>query len=235
MRSFEEYKIDSALVPQALNNSNVTGRYFKLDKYREYTGIVHMGAMAAATTGKLELLKATSRGGDDAAVVATVEFTANTGAQKINVLCATVITTDVLTINGKTLSVVASGGNAADMSVTVGGSDTLMAAAFAAAVNDPEYGISGIVASSSTGNLILETTDGDTTLTVSTVDSTMTISTLAIMAYADLTAGDLGADDGFYWVAPKVTTTANTVVCVTSLRGKPRFGVNQGAAASSVV
>lgn len=236
-RIHEEIKIDFPLPPQALNNSNATGRYFKLDKFREACFVLSVKSMAATKTAKIEVYEASDLDGTDAALVTDGDatITANTLVTEATVTCASVISTDVLVVNGVSLTVVASGGNADDLSVTVGGTDTAMAAAFAAAINNSDYGIDGVTASSSSGVLTIKSTTGEQAVTVSTPDATMTLATVSAFAYVDLKGADLSIDDDLIFVAPKITVTSNSTVSVALLRGAGSGSFTQGAGASAVL
>ncbi len=233
----EFQKIDAGLTPQTVNNTNVTGRYLPLANYRDILAVMHVSSMAATKTAKIELLQATDRDGTNSKAVTDAEatLTANTLVYKATVACSSVIATDALSVNEKTYTVVASSATLADGEVNVGGSNTLMAEAFATAINDSNYGVPGVTASADSGTLTLESTDGETAITVSTDDATMTLATLEAWAYVSLQSEQIDVINGFTFVAPKVTTTSNSIVGVTMLRGNSRYGVTQAAGASAIV
>ena len=64
----ENLKIDLGIVPQAINNTNVTGRYFDVRRHPHILAICNGGALAATKTTKLELLQATDAAGTSAKV-----------------------------------------------------------------------------------------------------------------------------------------------------------------------
>ena len=235
--SSEKQKVDIGLTPQTVNNTNVTGRYLSLAKYRDVLCVLHVSSMAVSKTAKIELLQATDRDGTSAKSISDSEatITANALVYKATVVCSSVIATDTLTINGITYTVVASGATLADGEVNVGGTDAAMAEAFAAAINDSDYGILGVTASANAGTLTLESTDGETAVTLSTPDSTMTLATSEAWAYVNLQSDQLDSENDFLYIAPKVTVTSNSVVSVTMLRAGARYGVTQAAGASAIV
>ena len=83
-RIYESEKLDIALVPQAVNDTNITGKYHPVKNYGRILALLAGGAMAATKTTKVELLQAVDNGGTDAKGIPTTvgqeavaEITAN--------------------------------------------------------------------------------------------------------------------------------------------------------------
>lgn len=231
-RLYKDAKFDIGLVPQALNNSNATGRYFGLAHYREATAILLVGAMAAATTAKVEFLQAKDADGTGSTTIssASATITANTDVTKATVALATVADTDVVTINGINFTKAA----ATDATAR----EFADAAGLVTCVNDATYGVEGVFASAASTTVTLVSEDpGEYVITVAKTENagTITLATVEAIAYVNLLADNLDADNSFTHVAAKVTTTANTTVAVQLLRGIPRFQPTQNVGASATL
>jgi hypothetical protein len=85
----------------------------------------------------------------------------------------------------------------------------------------------------STGTITLTSTEpGETLITLAASNATFTLATVEAQAYVEIDSMDLTA--GFDHVAPKVTTTSNSIVSVLVLR-EPRNSAAQKVGASAVV
>ncbi|MEN6325795.1 MAG: hypothetical protein ABFD18_06275 [Syntrophomonas sp.] len=237
----EELKIDIGLVAQALNNSNVTGRYYDVSNYRKVLAVLNAGAMADTKTTKVEILQAKDAAGTDAKgipstadqdVVATI--TANTLVTTATLTLATVLAGDKVTINGLVFTAAA----AADLPNRVfaqAGDDTADAASLVSAINHATAGVPGITATSALGVVTLVADDpGEILITITDAAATITPATTQAIAYVEVDVAQMDTNNGFTHLAVKVTTTANTVVSADLLRGDARFTPIQkvGAAAA---
>jgi hypothetical protein len=221
----ERAKFDIGLVAQAINNTNVTGKYFRMNMERKALFILNGGAMAAAKTTKIEVLQAKDTAGTDAkgipstaAQAATAEITANTKVTEATLTLATVLNTQAVTINGLTFD------------------DTADAAELVKCINDSVYGVPGITATSALGVVTLVSTNpGETLITIADPAATITPATTKAQAFVEVDVGSLDLANGFEYVAAKVTTGANTVASVILIRGDGRFEPVQAVGASAVV
>jgi propanediol dehydratase small subunit len=230
-------KFDIGLKPQALNNTNATGRYFGLQMFRKAIFWLLGGAMAATKTTKIELLQAKDADGTDAKAIegADATITANIAVTEATLTCATVLATQAVTINGLTFTAAA----AADLPnrvFAVGADDTACAASLVLAINHETAGVPGVIASSALGVVTLKAANpGDATITIADPAATITAATIEAQAYVEVDVGSLDLADGFEYVAAKVTTTATSVVAVNVVRGDDRFEpVQQVGAATSI-
>lgn len=236
MRLYEANKIDAALLPQALNNSNVTGRYFTMQLYRRALAILSVGAMAATKTAKIEIYEATSASGGGAQLLtaASATITANTAVTKATVALGTVLNGDTVTINGITFTAHTDTTTAADREFSIAGNDSADADELVSLINDATYGVDGVTASNNAGTITLTVDEpGELTLTISASSSTFTIATVEALAYVDIEADDLS--DGFTHIGAKVTVTANTVVEVTLIREPRTIPATQYVGASAAI
>lgn len=234
----ENMKVDQGLIPMALNNTNTTGRYFKMKGFPRALFILNIGAMAATKTAQLQIMEATDEAGTGgqaiAAAVATV--TANTKVKKGTIALASVLNTQTVTItvDGESYTFTAHTDTttAASRQFKIDGDDTADAAALAGLINDATYGVPGVTAAADTGTITLTVDEeGDATLTLAASHSTFTLATVEALAYVEVENYTLSA--GFTHLAAKVTTTANTVVSVALLRDARELPVTQYVGASA--
>jgi hypothetical protein len=228
-RVHECAKIDVALAPVALNNTNTTGKYLGASGYGAMLFILTLATMASTTTAILALFEATDAAGSGAQAItnASATITANTLVTKATVALASVGTGDTVTINGITFT----------KGSTVAASRTFAdAAGLVLCIAHATAGVPGVTGTASSTNVILTATDpGAVALTVTSTDvgGTVTVATNEALAFVELNTDMLSA--GFTHVAPKVTDTSNSVVAVTVLRGHGRFSPVQKVGASAVV
>lgn len=235
-RIHETAKADLGIVPQTLNNSNVTGRWFAMKDHRRALGLLHVGALAATKTAKLELFEATDAAGTGAQLIegAAATITANADVTEATVALGTVLAGDEITINGVTFTAHATVTTAANREFSISGNDTADAAELATLINDPDYGVPGITAAASSGTITLRASDpGAETITVATEDATFTVATTAAQAYVEIDGQALS--DGFSHIACKVTSTGNGGVAALLLRGDGRDAIAQHVGAAAVV
>ncbi|HUT86624.1 MAG TPA: hypothetical protein VMX15_00870, partial [Candidatus Heimdallarchaeota archaeon] len=126
----------------------------------------------------------------------------------------------------------------ANREFSIAGSDTQDGDELVICINDPTYGVPGVKASNAAGVVTLVADPaGDVVITIASApdDATCVKATVEAQAYVEISTDQLDFENGFTFVAAKVTTTANTVVDVALLRGSPRHGPTQKVGASAVV
>ena len=235
-RMIESAKVDLGVVPQTLNNSNVTGSYYEAKDYRRALALLQVGALAATKTAKIEVFEAQDAAGAGAQLIAGAEATiaANTAVSEMTVALATVLAGEAITINGLTFTAHATVTTAASREFSISGNDTADAAELATVLNDTTYGVPGVTATANSGTITLKSTvPGETTITASSVASTFTIATTKAQAYVDLDGLPLSA--GFTHIGCKITSTGNGGVAALLMRGNARGSITQRVGASAVV
>lgn len=231
---YEEFKIDQALVSQALNDSNATGKYFSMKDFRNGLAVLNGGAMAVTKTSKIELLQAKDADGDASKALSGKEatITANTNVTKLTIALDTVLNGESIIINGLTFTGHTDTTTKSARQFSISGTNTQDADELASCINDADYGVPGVTATNSAGTLTLEATEpGSETITATSTDATFTIATVEAQAYVEFEELDLDTD--FTHVAVKVTTTADSVVSATLLRGLAREAIEQEVGASA--
>ncbi len=244
-RIYEANKLDIALVPQAINNTNVIGYYFPVKNYGRILGLLQGGAMAATKTTKLELLQAKDADGTDAKGIpstagqlATATVTANALVTKATIALSTFLAGGTITINGITFTAHATITTKADREFSIAGTDTQDGDELVSCINDPTYGVPGITASNNAGTVTLVSTEpGETSITVSSNpdDGTCVKATVEAQAFVEILTDKMDFENGFHYVAAKVTTTANTTAGVSLIQGAFRHAPIQKMGAAAVV
>jgi hypothetical protein len=237
------HKIDIAMIGQTINNSNVTGPYFKAGAFRTVLAKLSVGAMAATKTAKIEILQASDADGtgakgipSTAAQAATAEITANTKVTALTLTLATVLAAQTVTINGLVFTAHANTTTASKREFKIDGDDTADAAALAGLINDVTYGVPGVKATAALGVITLVASPaGDATITASASDTTVTIATTQAQAYVEFNENQLDKANGFIYYAVKVTSSANGVCSAEFIRNQARFSPDQKVGASAVV
>lgn len=238
-------KYDIGLIPQALDNANVTGRYYGMQDYRKLVAIAKVGAMAAGTTATLDLLEATDGAGAGARQLAPEVFgvatnaravlTANEGVTSATLTLVTVLVGDEVTINGLTFTAAA----VADLPNRVfsqAGTDTEDAASLVLAINHATAGVPGVTASSAAGVVTLVSSEaGEETITITDAAGTITAATLSAALAVEIDVEQLDIENDFEFVAARLTTTATTVVEVSINRGNPRWEPDQAFGAQTII
>ena len=235
-RMYETAKVDLGVVPQTVNNSNVTGRYYAAKEYRRALAVLQVGALAATKTAKIEVFEATDAAGTSAQLIsgATATITANTAVTEMTAALATVLAADTITINGVTFTAHATTTTAANREFSISGNDTADGDALVTCINDATYGVSGVTASNSSGTVTLKATDpGETTITASSVGGTITLATTQAEAYVEVDG--LGLSATYTHVGCKITSTGNGIVGALLMRGNARGAITQRVGASAVV
>lgn len=233
-RRYEDSKIDIGLVAQALNNTNVIGKYHALTEFRSALAILSTGHMVKAKTAKLELLQATGAGGGSAKAISSHEclITANELVTELTILLATVLHTETIEINGLTFTAHTDTTTLSTRTFKIDGNDEADAIALCECINDPDYGVPGVTASNSTATItLISTIPGAVVLSAVSSDATFTVVTVEAQSYVDL--GELKLDTGFSHIACKVTVTDTaTWAAVVLLRYHNRKLITQKAGAS---
>jgi len=230
-RRYEDSKIDVGLVSQALNNTNITGKYHAMKEFRSALAVLSGGPMAVTKTTKLEILEATNAAAGSAQSLTDCLITANVLVTELTITLATVLNTETIIINGLTFTAHTDTTTVADREFSISGNDTADAAELVTCINDPTYGVPGVTASNAAAVITLVSTDpGATLLTVTSGDATFTIATTKAQAYVDIRGLVLSA--GFSHIAIKVTTTANSHVAAVLIRYQSRKVITQKVGAS---
>lgn len=238
MQISKRHKVDVGLISQSLNNTNATGRFYPMGMWRRALAVLLGGAMAATKTTKVELVQATDAAGTGVKAVAGAEatITANTNVTAATLTLATVLADQTVTINGVVFTAHADTTTAANREFSIAGDDTADAAALAGLINNAAYGVPGVTATAAAAVITLTATDpGETLITATASAATVTVATTQAVAYVEMDTAALDVDNGFEYVAVKVTTTANTVVGVNLLRGEGRYSPDQKVGASATV
>ncbi|MBA7702385.1 hypothetical protein ES703_111152 [subsurface metagenome] len=243
-RLHEGLKMDLGVVAQALNGSDVTGRYHSAKPGHRILALLSGGAMAAGTVTSIELLQAADAEGgsskgipSDIGQVATAEIAANTKVTEMTVTLATFAENGVITINGLVFTAHGTVTTVANREFKISGDDTADAVELCLCINDATYGVPGVTASSALGVVTLVATDpGAVVITVTSDpdDGTCVKATLKAQAFVEILTGKLDVPGGFLFVACKIITTADTVVSAAVLRGDLRFETAQKVGASAV-
>jgi hypothetical protein len=228
----EALKIDIGVVSQTITNSNDTGRYYDMSKYRRALAILNVGAMAASKAAKIEFYQATDASGTGAKLMTSTaaEITANADVAVATVDLTSAAATDVVTINGVDYTM-AAGTTAASYTFS-------SAAGLAADVNNATYGVAGITASATTSVVTLIATDpGEKLLTVSATNGsgTVTVATTQAVAFSEVDVSSMDLANGFTHLAVKATSTATGGVSVVLVRGDARISPTQFVGASASV
>lgn len=205
----EKWKAQLALL-EAIDNTNVTSKYFDIRKSGKFVAIAGALVMAATKTFKIELLQASDSAGTGAkgipttaAQAATKTVTANTEVNKATIALVSVANTDVVTVNGidftKAASTDATAREFAD------------AAGLVTCVNHATYGVAGVTASAASTTVTVVAHDGYTVTVEKTENAgTITLATVEAAAVVEASIEDLDTENDFFYVAAKITTTATT-------------------------
>ncbi len=235
-RMIESAKVDLGVVPQTLNNSNVTGNYYAAKDYRRALAVLQVGALAATKTAKIEVFEAQDAAGTGAQLItgAAATIAANTAVSEMTIALASVANGEAITINDVVFTAHTDTTTPASRQFAIDGDNTADAAALAGLINDETYGVPGITATASTGTITLKSTvPGETLLTASSAASTFTIATTKAQAYVDLDGLPLSA--GFTHIGCKITSTGNGGVAALLMRGNARGPITQRVGAAAVV
>ena len=221
----EFIKVDQALLPMAMNNTNATGRYYDMSGYTKALVLATTGALAASKTATLQLYQATDVAGTGAKVITAgvAVATANSLATKATAALSTVLAADTITINGITFTAHTNTTTLASRQFAIDGSDTADGDELASCINDATYGVPGVTATNSSGTLTLVSADGTAGITLSQSSTTFTFATVESQLFVEIDAMDLDINNDFRWIAANVATTANSVVSAVLIRTGGRY------------
>lgn len=235
-------KFDVALVGQTINNTNVTGRYFRMDDAERATFVLIGGALAAGKKTKIEVLQATDEAGTGAKGIpstagqtAVAELTANTKITECTLALVNVANADIVKINGLTFTAHTNTTTKATRQFKIDGNDSADGDELAACINDATYGVPGVVAVNASGTITLRATNGGTTITVTDQAATITVATTKSIEYVSFNAADLDSANGFKYVAAKVTSDGNGINSVLLLRSGYRHAPTQSVGAGTSI
>lgn len=218
----EKYYVDTAIVPQTVNNTNVTGHYYSIAGVRRILLIGLGGAAAATKTFKLELLEATDDEGTSAQSVDSATGTANTKVKELTVATGSAAVTDVITINGTDFTMAAAEDTDAN--------EWDDADSLASQINSD---VAGVTASNSTGTITITADEGYYITATKTENSgTFTIATTEWTVILELNEIEGDFDSDYPFVAPKITTTGNGIYGAVIVLEKEILPVTQKVAAS---
>jgi len=214
----ERVKIDTGLLPQSIASTNVTGFYLHLSKFRMIAFVLMTAAIAATKSAVIQLMQAKDEAGTDAKVItgATVTISPYVNAVSASIDLTSVANTDIVTVNGTDFT------KAAAASGTAFSTPAELAAAINANVDDVYATVAGNV-------VTVRSADGaaDVTLSKTEVAGTITLATVSGMGMVEVEPEDLDIENGFEYVAAKVTTDATIVCAVQAIRGNGRYTPDQ--------
>ena len=225
-------KVDIAIVPASINGPS-TGTYYNMGLRNKALFVWETGAMAAGVTSVAQVMQAQDAAGTGAKPVTNnaATITANTKVAALTITCATVVATNEVTVNGLTFTA-ASAEDLPNRVFTIGASDTACAASLVKAINHATAGVPGVTATSALGVVTVTASDpGEVTVTAASSDATITVATLRAIGYIECDTAFL--DEGFNYVALRITNSAAALTGAILVRGENRYSplTNQVAAA----
>ncbi len=253
----ERLKVDVGVIPQTINNNNVTGPYYDMRGYEKAVLVCLDGASAVNKVTKVEFIQATNSAGTGAKVVkasnvstATESAAANTAAAaKLSNVTAATITLSTMA-NTETLTVTAPNGvnyvftahtdttTKASRQFSIAGTDAQDATALYGCLTDAAYGVPGLsFVDGGTGTLtvtLAKAGAGVFSLATNAIGHCVLATTQQVLV-SEIDVGDLDIAGGFYWVAGKITKAGNGVVGATLLRTKSDYVTRQQTAAATVI
>lgn len=233
-RLYENAKVDVGVVAQALNNTNVTGKYHPMAEFRSALAVLSGGHMVKAKTAKIEFLEAKNAAAGSAQALTSHEatITANELVTELTILLATVLNTETIEINGLTFTAHTDTTTLSTRTFAINGNDAADAAELVTCINDPTYGVPGVTATLATATLTLvSTVPGAVLISAVSSDATFTVITTKAQAYIE--AKDLALTALFTHLAVKVTVTDTaTWAAVVLIRYDSRKKITQKVGAS---
>ncbi|MBA7489817.1 hypothetical protein ES702_00351 [subsurface metagenome] len=226
-RLYEELRISTALEPQSIASTNVTGKYFSMKEYRSALAILNVGNITAGGTVALQIMEAkTERAGSAQALTSFLAtIAANVKVQSLSITCVGGVADDELIITVGGVAYTFTGKAAEDLDAQewdASGDDSADAASIVNCVNATLAG--KVYASAAAGVVTLIAENGFYIEAISETGSFTTFATLSGVAYIWLNGLDL--TDEFLFIAAKVTTASNTGICgVVLIRGKSRKAI----------
>lgn len=222
-RLTEMLSVDLGVVGQSINNGNVTGRYFKMQRRQRMVAIAIGGAQAATKTTKIEWLQATDEAGTSSKSVASSAATGTSGTKDTaaTIALASVANTDVVEVNG--------------VSFTKAAAEDTDANEFddAESLKDQiNTDVPGVVATVDGTTVTVTAKDGYTiTLGKTENAGTITLATTQHLVISEVGDEQIDAANGFLYVAPKITATGNGIYAVVIIRDSKVQPVSQYAQA----
>lgn len=234
-RISDEIRFDVGIAPFSRTTGNTTGRYYKVDGYHNFLAILQTGAVALTKKAKIELIQATSAAGAGAKAVTGAPLGEAVGGvldTAETLTLATVLAAEAITINGLVFTAHATVTNKSLRQFSIGGDDTVDAAALASCINDPQYGVPGVLATPAAAVITLVPASRyGKAITCTTIPSTITVACTETQAYAEATIHAMDLAGGFKWIACKVTTDATILVGATLLRSHAKHSPVQAVGA----
>ena len=233
-RIMEQFKIDTVVVPQALNDTNSISYYYDMDEFTEAQINLSVGVMAATKKAKIEVYQAKDADGTGSEIVKDAdgndlkaEIVANTKVKEAKIALASVGALDTVTINGVTYT-------KDTTSVENKKFNDAAGLVLCIAHHQPE-----LIANAVTTDVFVKSAirgAGTVTVVGANVGGTVTVSTVSADALFSMLREYMKSNDGFSHIAVKVTTDADTVVCAQMLRGNvARYSAIQAVGASTMV
>jgi hypothetical protein len=225
-------KVDIAIVPASINGES-TGTYYNMGLRNKALFVWEVGAMAAAVTSIGQVMQAQDAAGTGAKEVTNnaATITANTKVAAATLTVDTVVATNKVTINGLTFEAAAAA-DLANRKFAVGADDAGSATSLAAAINHATAGVPGVTATAALAVVTLAVDEpGEQTITIADAAATITPATLRAIGYVECDTAFL--DEGFNYVALRVTNSAAAQTGAILVRGENRYSplTNQVAAA----
>lgn len=253
----ERRKFDIGLIPQTINNSNVTGDYYDMRGYTKALAVVLDGASVVNKTTKVEFIQATAAAGTGAKVVKQDNSSTGTESSATSTAAAakiTDVTEATLTLssaaNGETVTITDVDGTeyvftahtdtttAADREFAIDGTDAQDATALYGLLIDGTYGVPGLAfVDGGSGAITVKVADkGAGTFSIETDAVTHFIPAITKQAlYSEVDIADMDVAGGFYFLAVKVTKAGNGIVGATLVREGAYNPPDQAAAAGTVL
>ena len=226
-------KVDIAIVPASINNVS-TGPYYNLGLRNKALFVWETGAMAAGVTSVAQVMQAQDAAGTGAKPVTNnaATITANTKVAAATLTVDTVVATNKVTVNGLVFEAAANA-DLAKRKFAVGAADADCATSLAAAINHATAGVPGVTASANAAVVTLTVDEpGEMTITITDATAVRIVpATLRAIGYVECDTAFL--DEGFNYVALKVTNSAAALTGAVLVRGENRYSplTNQVAAA----
>jgi len=246
-RIVDEIKTDPGLVPTSIASTNVTGRYFNMQLWRKAKATLHFAAMVAAGTIKVEFLQAKDRAGTSAKAIGSLSAitTLLIGGSVMSIAFATFLATGTVTVttykNGVLTGTYVFTAHATTTTIasrqfSISGSDTADGDEFVKCVNDPTYGVPGVFAVNAAGTVSLFCIDDQTVIGMASApdDGTCVKAYVQGSLIIEVDKAALDVQNGFTWIAAKVTTASATVIAAVSLERFGRFSPTQQVMPSPV-
>ena len=226
-------KVDIAIVPASIDGAS-TGTYYNMGLRNKALFVWEVGTMAAAVTSTGQVMQAQDAAGTGGKVVTNnaATITANTKVAAATLTVDTVVATNKVTINGLTFEAAAAA-DLANRKFAVGAADADCATSLAAAINHATAGVPGVTASAAQAVVTLTVDEpGEMTITITDATAVRIVpATLRAIGYVECDTAFL--DEGFNYVALRITNSAAALTGAVLVRGENRYSplTNQVAAA----